>query len=375
MDEVGYALVDRNQVNVDPVAAHADALLAATGEMQVGQCMLVGALPGQTAVIRYPRVPDMPVDQISEWVEAEAGQNIPYDLSEVYLDSAPLETVTEGDEKMLRVLLVAAKHSAIESRLSIVEAADLTYGVLTVDSLALADAAESCEFLRVGESAALVNIGLTSVSIHFTRDGISRFIRDVNWGGRELIQAIARAKRCEYEEAEKTLYQIGETQDEAAFGVRPVSAEPEEALVGEEKPVEPFGSPLDPLDEELAGADTASDRGVPEEVSGELSPPELEEALRQPLGQLVSEIRRSFEYYEQQLFEPPVDKMILSGGVAHLRVMRESLLRDLEVGLEVADPSNSALGFGDGPGIENLRKHPAQYMVAVGLAARGMAEL
>ena len=59
-------------------------------------------------------------------------------------------------------------------------------------SLALADAAEGCDFLRIGETVAMVNIGLSSASIHFIKDGVSNFIRDVSWGSRELIQAIAK---------------------------------------------------------------------------------------------------------------------------------------------------------------------------------------
>ena len=124
VEELGYALVDRDQVSVDPVAAHADAVREAVRGMQVSQSMVVGALPGQTAVIRYPRLPDMPYSQIAEAIETEAGQSIPYDLSEVYLDWFHLDTVDEGDERMLRILLVAAKHAVIESRTKIAEAAD-----------------------------------------------------------------------------------------------------------------------------------------------------------------------------------------------------------------------------------------------------------
>ncbi len=386
LEEIGYAIVDREQVNVDPVSAHAEAVRESVRHMQVGRSIIVGALPGQTAVIRYPRLPDMPYSRIGRSIETEAGQNIPYDLSEVFLDWALLDTVSEGEEKMLKILLVAAKHSVIESRVQIIDAAELQYGILTVDSLAQADAAEACDFLRVGESVALINIGLTSSSIHFTRDGVSNFIRDVNWGAREFIQAIAKAQRCDYEEAEEMLGGVGDSGGEEPSGKggeaqfeleEDGQTELAEDLDSLDTPTlqEDIGSPLDPLDDELAELETADTGGY----GGGMGPDEeqdLDEILGLALGRLVSEVRRSFDYYEHQLYERPVDRLILSGGVAHLPVLQQTLMDELGIdSVEVAAPDNSALLFGDSSSVETLRNRPAQFMVAIGLAARGMAEL
>jgi type IV pilus assembly protein PilM len=248
---VGYALVDRNQVNVDPVAAHASAL-----------------------------------NEIDEAVEAEADQNIPYDLAEVFLDWSLLEEEGEEDDKQLKVLLVATKHEVIDSRAQIADEAGIQYGVLSVDSLALADAAEGCDFLHVGETVALINIGAPSVSIHFMRDGTSNFIRDVSWGARELIQAIAKGRRSDYDEVERA---------------------------------NDLGSLLDPLDGELdalgdepepAAAAPASDEFGMDDISMSVGGAEstMTEVLSMPITRLVSEVRRSFDYYEHQLYERPVDR-------------------------------------------------------------------
>ena len=57
------------------------------------------------------------------------------------------------------------------------------------------------------------------------------------------------------------------------------------------------------------------------------------------------------------------------------------LLRDViseELGIEavqVANPAASALKMGDDFAIAELQQRPAQFMVAIGLAARGMADL
>jgi len=376
---VGFAYVDRTQFNMDPVVAQASALREAVRAMPIAGTHIVGALPGQTVVIRYPRLPEMDDAKLADSIEREAGQNIPYERSEVFLDWTPLDRVTEGSKTMLKVLLVAARYEVVETRVQIAHEAEISYAALGVDSLALADAAEGCDFLRVGETVALINIGQTTTSIHFVKDGISNFIRDVSWGSRELIQAIAKARRVEISEAEQLLTQ-------SAVEV-PVTIEPpplpdaDEDLPESPPPVESKlggldelgGGLLDPLEEELSGLDAPAH--TPSAPAQAVEDKDIGEVLATPLARLVSEIRRSFDYYEQQLYEHPVDRLIVSGGVAHLPLLRETVADELGVSVELADPTRSALVLGPEHNVGRMLEQPAQFMVAVGLAARGMADL
>ncbi len=380
IEGVGYALVDRNQVNVDPIAAQGAAVQEALLGMPVAQSLLVGALPGQTVVIRYPRLPEMPFEQIGRAVETEAGQNIPYDLSEVFLDWTVLETVREGERSKMKILLVAAKYEVIETRVQVADAAGLQYGILGVDSLALVDAAESCGLLESDETYALVNMGAASTSIHFTKGHTSNFIRDVSWGAREMIQAIAKGRRCDLQEAESLLIKAGQETSHAEEAPAFTDVEPAES----EPPAEPNpavvqfggGSLLDPLDDELG---SLGDPAPPPKTSiGAKKEAEksIEELLTVPLGRLVAEIRRSFDFYEQQLYEKPVDRLILSGGVAHMPILQRTLAEELGLDhIHVANPAQSGLAQGNGHGLERLHERPAQFMVATGLAARGAAKL
>ena len=388
VDEVGFALLDRGQVNADPVAAHVEAVRAAVAHMAVERSYIVAAMPGQTVVIRYPRLPEGAADDIGAAIEREAGQNIPYELDEVSLDWTLLEQVQEGEEQQLKVLLVAAKHESIDSRVQVLQDAEIPCSALGVDSLALANAAEGCDFLRVGETVALVNIGLTSASIHFVKDGVSNFIRDVNWGARELIHAIAKELRCEYEDAEKKLQEAAFEPEEPT--PEPVAEEIPEAVESEPNEFgdDPFGVPdsqaggslLDPLDDESGGfgaPPTPSGMGMSGGGLGSMGGQrDIREILAAPLARMVSEIRRSFDYYEHQLYERPVDRLILCGGVAHIPMIGETLMEELGVeSVEVADPTSSALVLGDDQAMGELLLYPSQFMVAVGLAARGMADL
>jgi type IV pilus assembly protein PilM len=366
LEKTGYAVIDPEVMSTAPVEAQGAAVREALRFMPLAQCTIVGALPGQAVVIRYPRLQDMAVSQISAAVEAEASQSIPYELNEVFLDWAVLDHIAEGDRQLLKVLLVAAKHEIIEMRVQVAEAAETQYHVLGVDSLALADAAEACDFLRVGETVALVNLGATNTNIHFIKDGRSSFVRDVTWGGREMLQAITKNRRCDSSTAERMLINSEHEHEEAQEPSAPQSGNQLDALgdVG--------SSILDPLEDELdAGpARPAIGSGMADTAKS------LESILSVPLGRLVNEIRRSFDYYEQQLYEHSVDRIILSGGVAQLPVVRDTLADELgHDHVEVADPSKSALTMADRASIADLLNRPAQFMVAVGLAARGAAEL
>lgn len=381
VDQVGYALIDKNQYNADPILAQADALTMSLYGMPISKSLLVGALPGQTVVIRYPRFSDMPNEQLSMAVEREAGQNIPYDLSEVFLDWSLLDTYQDGDSTTLKVVLVAAKHEIIDSRVQIADAASLQYGVLSVDSLALADAADSCGMLQPDETVALINLGASSTSIHFMRDGVSNFIRDVSWGARELISAVSKARRVEYAEAEQLLARAYEHE-----GREPVLLEPEPETPAEPEAEAPpsGGNLLDPLEDELGGLGELGglDESTPTPAAtsgpqpGGSEEKSMREMLEPALQRLVAEVRRSFDFYEQQLYERPVDRILLSGGAADIPYIRDIMVDELDTReIEIANPSSGAIEMGNDASIDQLAQHPAQYMVAVGLAARGMSEL
>lgn len=368
VEAAGYALVDRNQFNLDPVTAQAVAVRESLQGLDETQSLFISALPGQSVVIRYPRLANMPEEKLQEAIEKEAGQHIPYDLSEVFLDWTLLDTVTRNDDKLLKVLLLAAKHEMIDARLQVSTAAEVDNSILGVDSLAVADAAEACDYLRADETVALVNIGLSAASIHFVKDGISNFIRDVSWGGRDLIQAICRARRCEGDEAERLLCAAGTERSAAAASV-PSAPEPPPP-----PPVESKASLLDPFEDEMGISDEPmrSVTAAKPLVGGK----PIEEILAASLTKLVSEIRRSFDYYEHELYESPVNRLILSGGVASIPLLRNTLSEELSIkDVEVANPAESALKLRDRRAALPLCERPAQFMVAVGLAARGAATL
>ena len=131
IEQIGHAQIDRNLMNSDPVAAHSRAIREALANFSVAQSMIVGALPGQSVVIRYPRLNDIPISELDEAVEREASQSIPYDLSEVLLDWSLRDEEGEGDSRQLKILLVAAKHDIIDQRIQFADIAEIQFSILT----------------------------------------------------------------------------------------------------------------------------------------------------------------------------------------------------------------------------------------------------
>jgi type IV pilus assembly protein PilM len=377
LERVGYAEVNAEVMNEDPTMAQANAVSEALERMPVSQSLVVGALPGQAVVIRYKMFPEYEGAALEQAVQTEAAQNIPYEMSDVMLDWSMLDQVADGDKTKMKVLMVAALYDNITSRVLVADAANIQYGALSVDSVALADAAEGCDFLRVGESVALINLGSANTSIHFIKDGISNFIRDVNWGARDCVQAIAKNRRCDVKQAQNELLEAGA---ELASPEEPPPLPFEEGAEESGAPaLEAMGgNPLDPLGDELETMGGTKPSSVISSASALSAPSEdksVKDLMGPPLQKLVSEIRRSFDYYEQQLYEHPVDRIIISGGIAEFPLIAETLTDELGLDVEVANPLDSALLLRSGSDTGLMNEQPAQFMVAVGLAARGASQL
>ena len=327
VERANIVQVDPEQHAVDPLTALSNAARDAVTNYDTAGSVVVASLSGHSVVTRYLKLQQMPKEELAGAIEIEAGQSIPYELSEVVMNSEILTEVTEDGQTLVKVLVVAARNEVIEARLEVLNQAGLAPHVIGVDSLALADACELGADFRKDETVAIINLGGSAVTIHFCRDGVSSFMREIGWGGKEIATAIQRAFRVEARTAERI--QEG-TEEPPAW---------------------------------------TNESG--EEVS-------METAVRSPIVRLVGEIRRSFDYYEQQLYEKSVDRIILSGGVAPYSAVREAVSREIGIeSIEVANPVKGKIGVPEANAstAKDLLARPAQFMVAIGLAGRGAMSL
>ena len=327
------------------------------------KALLAAALPGEDTFIRYLRFPQMPPDELRNSIELEADQNLPYDLSELMMDSIVLEEVTERNETIIKVLLVAAKSDVIRQTLNYFQSVGLSPNMLGVTTLAIADSFEANNGFQADESVALINIGASSTNIHFCRDGISNFTRDISRAGRDLTAAIQKLLKVDYAEAEEM--KIGYGGSKLEDGSSDPLEMPETSPLDSEPPIE--------VDLEENEYEDATTEPMAREKADDAS--RIVNATRPALSRLIGEIRRSIDYYEKQLYEKSVDKLVLSGGSALFPGLDQSLADATGVPVEIVDPVQAFMVDESSPEVAPLMENRAQFNVAVGLAARGIEAL
>ncbi len=176
---------------------------------------VVTAVSGQSVVVRYVPMMKMGEADLDQAIRFEADKYLPFDLDEVQLDCqslrrAPQGTQAEGagEGEQMTVLLAACKTQAIERNLQICHANGLTPAAIDVDLFALANAWELCGLPDTGDAAidtsaiALVDVGAERTSINVISGGETCFSREINIGGADMTQAIARRMGVELYEAE-----------------------------------------------------------------------------------------------------------------------------------------------------------------------------
>ena len=78
----------------------------------------------------------------------------------------------------------------------------------------------------------------------------------------------------------------------------------------------------------------------PESTEGEAGERErrVSELCEQVIGDIVSEVKRSLLYYENQLDGEPIARVLLSGGTAKLKGLREYFESVLDIPTELVRP-------------------------------------
>jgi len=180
---------------------------------------VVTGVAGQATVVRYVPMMRMSESELRQAIKFEVDKYLPFKIEEVVMDCQPLGRrsgagMRDGDseaapEDLMTVLLAACRRELIEERLRVIVSAGLTPISIDLDLFALANAWELCgssasDLLEEGDSraTALVDIGASRSSINVLRGGESCFSREINIGGADMTQAVARRLGVEGFEAE-----------------------------------------------------------------------------------------------------------------------------------------------------------------------------
>lgn len=324
----GFALTGYGVIDV-PMGALADgeivdpaAVSAAIKELWRrskvrGKNVSVG-VSNQRVIVRLIDLPFMERGELQSAIQYQAQDYIPMAVEDSILDFQIIgDYMTQNDEHMMEVLLVAAHREMIGNVVSAVEGAGLKLDQIDVSSFAVVRALMGDEQSVLpdeqGKTTAIIHIatGLTNITV--VENGVPRFNRISSLAGSAFTRAVANVLNMGFDEAEDLKRRIG----------------------------------LPNID----GTDTEAVPGVDPEVV-----PVVHQAIEREVNKFIAEVRRSLDYYLTQTAQVrTINRILLTGSGARLTNFASYLEKGLQAQVMLVDPfvdrvqiaSSAAQALGD----------------------------
>jgi len=158
--------------------------ISAAADTQLAVCGVCGP---EVAVRRF-QFPVLPLDEVEGAVALEASQVCPFDVEQASVDYQ----LMSDDDKGLKGILVAATNPQIEAKRHLAESAQFDNVLMDVEGLALLNCFEACEGSSVNQTVAILNVGSLLTTLAITDGDDTAFIRDIAFGGKDIIEQIAK---------------------------------------------------------------------------------------------------------------------------------------------------------------------------------------
>jgi len=287
---------------------------------------VVGAVSGQSVVIRPITMTKMTERELQHAIKFEAERYLPYSVAEAQIKGTILRKEIEGDEKSMEVLLVAAPNEMVKNTQDVIRFAGVNPLAIDLEPFALVRSLQMSVEKEVFEKTiALINLGASSSSINIFKNGVLRHNRTIVVAGNSFTKAIGQSLNLSFEEAEKIKKDKGVIR------------------------VEKDATPVAPTTMRIFNV------------------------IIPVLTELITEIQRSFDYYRSRYRGESVDLVILSGGTAKFKNIDVYISSELGVQCQAANPlkyvsCNSVPGYTP----EELQELSPSLMVIIGLAMRSI---
>jgi type IV pilus assembly protein PilM len=292
-----------------------EAIQKLTEETSVKSSNFATSLSGHSVIIKKIDLPAMAPEELSESIQWEAEQYIPFDINDVKLDYVVLSAGGEGQP--MEVLLVAVKRDKVNDYVSVISQAGRTPAIVDIDAFALQNAYEINYDLDPSRVVALVNMGSSVTNINILSRGTTVFWRDISFGGNQFTEALQRELNLSSEQAEAL--KRGESVDRYSST--------------DAKPV-----------------------------------------LENVAGEMAAEIRKTFDFFGATSSEGRVAQLMVAGGCALTPHLLSTIEENLKLPVELMDPFRRIVYRESDFSSEWLRTIAPMMAVAVGLAARKVGE-
>jgi type IV pilus assembly protein PilM len=273
-------------------------------------------------------VPSMPKAELKEAVRWEIKGYLPFPVETAQIDFHILGEVIEDKVKKLDLMVVACPNHLIDQTLSIVRGARLQPVHLDVEPFALWNALLTWGRVKKEEEVALIDLGADKTSIHLFKEGILQFSREVTPAGADITRAIMDGL--------------------------PPGEEPDILYEKAERIKKELGIPSEARNEKTV------------EESIDLS--KVSFHMRPVLERMAAEIGRSLDYYKNQFNVDRIDRVLLTGGGAHLKNFSSYLGNELRLPVEHFNPLREILFDSKKIDAEILDQMGSRFTVAAGVA-------
>ncbi|WP_019585963.1 type IV pilus assembly protein PilM [Deinococcus apachensis] len=308
----------------------------------------VTAVPNQSAVTRNIMVPRMERKELQEAIKWEAERYIPYPIDEVNLDFDLLDDPAQVPEDgQMEAVIAAAPSEAVARQVEVLRLAGLEPTVVDLKSFATLRALRGnllgehlnkttlagLNYTEAGEVALVLEIGASSSVISLVRGDRILMARNLGVAADDFTTALQKAFDLDFGAAE-----------EVKLGYATATTPTED-------------------EEDLLNFDLSRQQ---------YSPARVFEIVRPVLGDLITEVRRSLEFYRVQSGDVVIDRTFIAGGGAKLRGLAPAISDALGFRVEVASPWLTVQTEGANVDTGYLQTNAAEFTVPLGLALRGV---
>ena len=282
------------------IAETLKALLRET-DLKPGRVSLI--VSGSGVNIRFLSLPVMPKKELPEAIRWEIKSQLPFPIESARIDFHALGEYEEEGVKKIHLIVAACPSQIVERTLSIAKKAGLQPIHLDVAPFALWNALLTFLRLEENKGIALLDFGAEKTGIHIFQNAVLQFSREVTPAGADITQAIMEGispgeePSLLYERAEKMKREIG--------------------IPGEISPDRSGG--------------------------GSMPMAKISVLIRPVMEKLIAEISRSLDYYTHQFHRERIDKLLLTGGGAHLKNVASYLEQELRLPVEYFNPVQEVL--------------------------------
>lgn len=338
----------RDGVVVEPQAI-ADDLKNLLSEHKITAKYVVTAVANQSAVTRNIMVPKMDRKDLQEAVKWEAERYIPFPIDEVNMDFDLLDNPEDvADEGQVEAVIAAAPTDSVSKLVEVMKLAGLETTVVDVKNFAVLRALRgnllgqhltkhtltgTDNYTESGEVVMVLEIGASTSVVSLVRGDRVLMTRNINISADDFTTALQKELDLDFTAAEDV--KLG------------------------------YASATNPTedDEEMLNFSTQHD---------DYSPARVFAVVRPVLTELITEIRRSLEFYRVQSGDVIVDRAYLAGGGAKLRGLAPAISDALGFRVELASPWLSVQTDQASVDPGYLQTNAPEFTVPLGLALRGV---